>query len=558
MRRPASQLKALSKLARHGKPWVTGRQRLPAGTLRFGAHGKSAALVARIAADPARRRVFVRATIASGPRAHSAAFCKHLDYLRREGAGRDGARAGLFDRDTDTASARSFRDLSRGDPHQYRILVAPDDSGRMEDLSGFTRKLMNQVERDLGTPVDWVAACHFNTAQAHVHIVIRGGNDRDGILYIDPAYLTYGFRHRSEEIATLELGYCSAEEAAALDKGLTRARRLTSLDRELARAARNGELKLAEPTGPMERHGWRERLLRLVELRRLGLVRHVHGDHWRFTRGWTESLERLGERTLLAETLRRSAGLHYDPLSVDAPAPGAVGGWITGRYAGLANPDSSTPAPRLLVEGLDGRLWILPAEGSDTDHLPERGAVVTVYRPALLAGRQDNRRQAVPVADMPLMIQVNSWLPVNALVDRRAHTWLDGLQEAELQDHGAGFGAEVRAAWRARQAFLQGAGLLPVDREALMATEIAAVASSEAARSAKRFVRLGQREVFRGNYTANLDTAQGRFAVIASEGRFVLAPLTDELAGLRGKSVAVERAAMSNELTLARGRSLGR
>ncbi|RUV44169.1 MAG: hypothetical protein E5X45_28595 [Mesorhizobium sp.] len=44
----------------------------------------------------------------------------------------------------------------------------------MADLKAFTRDLMGQMEKDLGTKLDWIAADHWNTDNPHIHIILRG------------------------------------------------------------------------------------------------------------------------------------------------------------------------------------------------------------------------------------------------------------------------------------------------------------------------------------------------------------------------------------------------
>jgi type IV secretory pathway VirD2 relaxase len=39
----------------------------------------------------------------------------------------------------------------------------------MSDLKTFTRDLMGQMEKDLGTKLDWVGVDHWNTDNPHVH-----------------------------------------------------------------------------------------------------------------------------------------------------------------------------------------------------------------------------------------------------------------------------------------------------------------------------------------------------------------------------------------------------
>jgi len=37
-----------------------------------------------------------------------------------------------------------------------------------------TRHVLNAMDRDLGTWLEWVAINHHNTADPHVHVAIRG------------------------------------------------------------------------------------------------------------------------------------------------------------------------------------------------------------------------------------------------------------------------------------------------------------------------------------------------------------------------------------------------
>jgi type IV secretory pathway VirD2 relaxase len=44
----------------------------------------------------------------------------------------------------------------------------------MADLRAFTRELMADAERDLGTRLNWVAVDHWNTDNPHIHVLVRG------------------------------------------------------------------------------------------------------------------------------------------------------------------------------------------------------------------------------------------------------------------------------------------------------------------------------------------------------------------------------------------------
>ncbi len=76
-------------------------------------------------------------------------------------------------RDFVARSQESFD--GRGDPHQFRIMISPEDGAELARVNGdgkpnlkdTTRALMAQMEEDLGTRLDWVAVDHFDTAHPH-------------------------------------------------------------------------------------------------------------------------------------------------------------------------------------------------------------------------------------------------------------------------------------------------------------------------------------------------------------------------------------------------------
>jgi len=69
-------------------------------------------------------------------------------------------------RDFVARSQESFD--GRGDPHQFRIMISPEDGAELARVNGegtpnlkeTTRALMTQMEEDLGTRLDWVAVDH--------------------------------------------------------------------------------------------------------------------------------------------------------------------------------------------------------------------------------------------------------------------------------------------------------------------------------------------------------------------------------------------------------------
>ena len=55
--------------------------------------------------------------------------------------------------------------------------LSPEDAAEMADLRAFTREIMADAERDLGTKLDWVAVDHWNTDNPHIHVLVRGRAD---------------------------------------------------------------------------------------------------------------------------------------------------------------------------------------------------------------------------------------------------------------------------------------------------------------------------------------------------------------------------------------------
>ena len=133
------------------------------------------------------RRVTVKVHIArvkSG--AGSGALAAHLRYVQRDGVERDGSGGMLYDREADAADGRALLERSEGDRHQFRIIVSAEDAVELGDLRFHTRRIMAEMERDVGTRLDWVAVDHHNTGHPHTHIIIRGRDEIGRDLVIAP------------------------------------------------------------------------------------------------------------------------------------------------------------------------------------------------------------------------------------------------------------------------------------------------------------------------------------------------------------------------------------
>src|SRR5260370_17632971 len=188
------------------------------------------------------RRVVAKARVVrpTGSRFRSAPLSNHVIYLKCDGVTHDGADARMFDARSDAADEQAFAERCRDDRHHFRFIVSPEDAAELQDLRTFTRELMADAGRDLGTRLDLVAVDHWNTDNPHVHVLIRGRGDDGKDLVISRAYISRGFRDRAAERVTLELGPRSEQDIrSALEKEVE-AERWTSLDRALRDAVDEG------------------------------------------------------------------------------------------------------------------------------------------------------------------------------------------------------------------------------------------------------------------------------------------------------------------------------
>ena len=111
--------------------------------------------------SPARRvAVMARVVRHRGRRYVAAPLAKHIAYLNREGAIRNGEEARLIDAASDGADGNAFAKRCAESRHHFQFIVSPEDAAQMADLRAFTRELMKDAERDLKAKLDWVAVDH--------------------------------------------------------------------------------------------------------------------------------------------------------------------------------------------------------------------------------------------------------------------------------------------------------------------------------------------------------------------------------------------------------------
>ena len=323
------------------------------------------------------RRVVVKSRIVKLAGNGLKGAAAHLRYIQRDGLTRDGQPGQLYDADQDRANGKEFLKHADGDRHQFRFIVTPEDGEEYEDLKPLTRRLMAQMEQDLGTKLEWVAVDHYNTGHPHAHIIVRGKDDHGKDLIIAREYITQGLRERAVELVSLDLGPRSDLEIENRLRREVDQERLTSLDRRLLRDRAGDGLVAAVDRDSLQQS---LRAGRLQKLKALGLAEEIEPGRWQLADGMEDTLRRMGERGDILKTMHRemtdngvvrtAADYVIDDPTDPATRP------VVGRVVARGLSDEINDRHYLIVDGVDGRShYVEIGKGEATDPIPEGGIV---------------------------------------------------------------------------------------------------------------------------------------------------------------------------------------
>ena len=511
-----------------------------AGRSTFG-RGRRAAL--SLASRSSGRRVVVMARIVRhrGGRFRSAPLSKHVAYLKRDGVTRDGADARMFDAASDDADTKAFAERCEEDRHHFRFTVSPEDAGQLADLRAFTRELMKDAERDLGTGLDWVAVEHWNTDNPHVHVLVRGRADDGQDLVVSRDYISKGFRARAAERVTLEMGPRSEQEIRAGLENEVGAERWTSLDRSLRDISdEGGGITDLRPGGAGEDPELRRLMLgRAAKLERLGLAEQVGSAQWTLKPGLEPALRDLAIRGDIIKTMHRAmSGAGSEPdvagfaLHGDQPAEP-----VLGRLVERGLHDELKGTAYAVINGVDGRTHHLVFSDLEMTGDAKPGAIVESRAYDDAAGRKR------------LSLATRSDLAIEAQISAAGATWLDRqLLAKESALSSGGFGAELRAAMDRRIDHLVEQDLARRQGERVifardLLNTLRRRELDEAAARLSAETRLAHRpsaegEHVSGVYRQRVTLASGRFAMIDDGMGFQLVPWRPALDQRLGQQVS--------------------
>jgi type IV secretory pathway VirD2 relaxase len=345
------------------------------------------------------RRVMVKSRIVRIDRAKGMNAARaHLRYIQRDGVTRDGTPGQLYTAEQDKADGRAFLERADGDRHQFRFIVSAEDGQNYDDLKSLTRRLMTQMEQDLGTKLEWVAVDHFNTGHPHSHIVVRGKEERGRDLVIGREYLTGGIRERAAELVSLDLGPRTDLEISDRLQREMEQERLTSIDRRLLRDMDRDRIVEAAEHDPFQQS---LRAGRLQKLGRLGLAGEIAPGRWRLAEGMDDVLHRMGERGDIIRTMQRAFADHgLEHAGVDyAIADPATMTPIVGRMVERGLSNEINDRHYLIVDATDGRShYVDIGRGDATGPIPA-GALVRIDPKPTVARAVDRTMAEIAAAN---------------------------------------------------------------------------------------------------------------------------------------------------------------
>jgi len=491
-----------------------------------------------------------------------APLATHLTYLRREGVTRDDEKAHLFGPGDEAIDPQAFAERCEDDRHHFRFIVSPDDAVEMADLRSFTRNLVGQMEKDLGTRLDWAAVDHWNTEHPHIHLIVRGIRDDGENLVVSRDYIKEGMRGRARELITMELGPRTDRDIRTTLERQIDAERWTSLDRQLLRESeRTGVIDLAPFSSQPPDEFCALKVGRLRKLESLGLADQIGPGQWVMKEDAETTLRGLGQRGDIIKRIHRGlqAGGIERGASTYVLAGESLGTPIVGRLIDRGLDDELKGTAYAVIDGVDGRTHHvkLPHIEAAGDSAP--GSIVELRK------YEDAKGQRC------VALAVRSDLSIEAQVTATGATWLD--RQAGVRGTtpigSRGFGTEVGEALERRADHLVEEGLAKrqgqhviLNRNLLQTLrnrELDAVGEKLAEELGRPYNPSAAGEYVSGAYQRRMALASGRFAMIDDGLGFQLVPWTPSVEKHLGKQISgIARGDGGVDWDFGRSRGIGR
>jgi type IV secretory pathway VirD2 relaxase len=461
----------------------------------------------------------------------------HLSYVERDGVEQDGGAGSVYGAAEVSDARAALSAPMEGEKRQFRFIISPEDGAEV-DLAAFTRRLMAQVQADLGRVLVWGAVNHWNTDKPHVHVIVRGIDEDGQDVTIDGRYLAEGMRSRAQTVLTHELGprtEFDVQNQLAREVGQER---FTSLDRALQACEEPGGV-LVETRLPRQGRVSAARLAaRLGRLERLGLAARTSSVAWRLAPGWAETLRGLGQAKDIVKRMSAAVAspdpsrfVIVDESSTLASVEGVV------RAKGLH--DELAGRLYAVIEAVNGRVFYAPIDVTAAEKIGEGDVVrLAVEQPTTTRGTEPGQPTRPRIRLQRLAP------PLREQVSYRGPTWLDAMTASAPA---SGLALEICESLARREASLRRIGIDVADRARLKARLVALEANVLGTRlAAERGLALTASPVgLGGKLTLAPRLPLGRqYAIVTDERskRLWVLPASKQLRLLDGQDVEGGRA----------------
>jgi type IV secretory pathway VirD2 relaxase len=291
---------------------------------------------------------------------HSGQWKAHGRYLEREGAQIEGERGKGFDMEGDEVSLAKTLDTWQkdGDPYFFKIIVSPQEGERL-DLKEHVQHLVQRMQEDLRTTLQWAAIDHYNTDQPHLHLIIRAKDANGNILSMDRQYIKQGIRQRSQEEATQKLGIRLEDDVLRRRQQSITKKRLTEIDREILKMKDNDNRITFEGKLPVDHFQTEKRLQligRLQFLESMGFARKAGVLTWKISAQMEEGLKTYQLSQDITKRSARFMGRISDSNLPLVYSPLKEGDQVAGRVIGMGLHNELHDKRFMLIEGIDGKV----------------------------------------------------------------------------------------------------------------------------------------------------------------------------------------------------------
>jgi len=311
----------------------------------------------------------------------------HCKYITRKGVDKTGEKSPEIYSKAGTLEAsqqeKFVKDASR-DRHHFRFIISPENAHKL-DLTSYVKEVVEQMETDLGTKLEYVAVNHYNTDNPHAHVIISGKDSNGKDLVISKDYISNGVRNRACEIANSHLGLRSELEIKnGITKDIDRLA-FTQLDRDLKKILTKSHDNCVDLTTMPKRDNSMMQLKRQALERRLEFLETLHlakeiaPGVWKIKEDYERNLRDLGMRNDIVKTMNKYLSHGNNQEKAVFNISGSDQKPITGMVVDKGVSDELHDSLYMVISATDNRLYYvqLPKD-YQLDSEVRHGAIVTV------------------------------------------------------------------------------------------------------------------------------------------------------------------------------------